>query len=211
MAHKPTDRVTFDADALTDDQRDGFACVVCRADLATAGPSVPVGTVPGGLELLGGQVFACASHLTAGQRDGLACVVCGLDYLAEATPTPHVPVGMVDGGQVFACSWHVIDGSDVDPAESDGRHAEAAENVLHLAGRGPMFRRLADEVRQDGQPDVADALTVAGVACDRLRAVLDEGGDLWAAVADVHAAMSHGGRVVRAARAAGDTGKGDVS
>lgn len=95
-----------------------------------------------------------------------------------------------------------------DAAESDDRHAEAAGNVLHLASRGPVFRRLADEVRRDGQRDVADALTVAGVACDRLRAVLDEGGDLWAAVDGVHAAMAHGGRVVREARMSRDAGEG---
>lgn len=40
--------------------------------------------------------------LTAAQYDGLACVVCGRDYLAE--PVSHVPVGLVDGGQVFACT-----------------------------------------------------------------------------------------------------------
>lgn len=40
--------------------------------------------------------------LTAAQYDGLACVVCGRDYLAD--PVSHVPVGMVDGGQVFACT-----------------------------------------------------------------------------------------------------------
>lgn len=70
--NEPTHRITFDPAALTDDQRDGFTCVVCERDLATGGPSVPVGTVPGGLQFLGGQVFACASHVqdaTAGERD----------------------------------------------------------------------------------------------------------------------------------------------
>lgn len=72
MSTHPTHRVTFDPAALTDDQRDGFTCVVCSADLATGGPSVPVGIVPGGLQLLGGQVFACTSHVqdaTGGERD----------------------------------------------------------------------------------------------------------------------------------------------
>ena len=69
--NEPT-RITFNPAALTDDQRDGFTCVVCERDLATGGPSVPVGTVPGGLQFLGGQVFACASHVqdaTSGERD----------------------------------------------------------------------------------------------------------------------------------------------
>ena len=50
-----------------------------------------------------------AATLTEAQRDGLACVTCGRDYLAEAVPTPHVPVGVVDGGQVFACASHRAD------------------------------------------------------------------------------------------------------
>jgi len=50
-----------------------------------------------------------AATLTEAQRDGLACVTCGRDYLADAVPTPHVPVGVVDGGQVFACASHRAD------------------------------------------------------------------------------------------------------
>jgi len=42
------------------------------------------------------------ADLSPAQYDGLACIICGRDYLAE--PIPHVPVGMVDGGQVFACT-----------------------------------------------------------------------------------------------------------
>lgn len=45
---------TFTPDALTDEQRDGLACVVCGADTA---PMRPVGHVDGV------QVFACTSHV----------------------------------------------------------------------------------------------------------------------------------------------------
>jgi len=89
----PTDRVIFDPAALTDDQRDGFTCVVCERDLATGGPSVPVGTVPDGLQFLGGQVFACASHLTDDQPD--ECTGCGRDdgpmYLDPRPRHPRDP------------------------------------------------------------------------------------------------------------------------
>ncbi|MFS2291729.1 MAG: hypothetical protein FWJ90_03365 [Actinomadura sp.] len=49
------ERVTFDAAALTDDQRDGLSCVACGQELISA---VPVGMVDGG------QVFACTSHVS---------------------------------------------------------------------------------------------------------------------------------------------------
>lgn len=86
-------RITFDPTTLTADQRDGFTCVVCERDLATGGPSVPVGTVPGGLRLLGGQVFACASHLTDDLPD--ECTGCGRDdgpmYLDPRPRHPRDP------------------------------------------------------------------------------------------------------------------------
>jgi len=48
------------------------------------------------------RVTVDPATLTPAQLDGTACVVCGIDYLVE--PIPHVPVGIVDGGQVFACT-----------------------------------------------------------------------------------------------------------
>ncbi|RAY13595.1 hypothetical protein DPM19_18120 [Actinomadura craniellae] len=51
----PAGPVVFGPAALTDQQRDGLACVVCGiSHLTYTGPSVPVGAVGGG------QVFACA-------------------------------------------------------------------------------------------------------------------------------------------------------
>lgn len=38
--------------------------------------------------------------LTDDQRNGVACVVC------SSQTAPMVPVGIVDGGQVFACTHH---------------------------------------------------------------------------------------------------------
>lgn len=55
MACEPIERVTFDAAALNDDQRDGLSCVVCDQEFIRA---VPVGMVDGG------QVFACTSHVS---------------------------------------------------------------------------------------------------------------------------------------------------
>lgn len=54
MADKATHSITFTPADLTDEQRDGVACVTCAADLGTV-PSVPVGVVDGG------QVFACTA------------------------------------------------------------------------------------------------------------------------------------------------------
>jgi len=60
------------------------------------------------------------ARLSEAQLDGHACVVCGLDYLTELTATSHMPVGVVDGGQVFACSV---------PCASPEGDEEAAEEV----------------------------------------------------------------------------------
>lgn len=52
------------------------------------------------------SVAFATDNLSAAQLDGLACVVCGID---TATPGWRgVPVGMVDGCQVFACSSCVV-------------------------------------------------------------------------------------------------------
>lgn len=180
--NEPT-RITFNLTALTADQRDGFTCVVCERDLATGGPSVPVGTVPDGLRLLGGQVFACASHLTDDQRDGLACVVCGRDYLTEAVPTPHVPVAVVDGGQVFACTSHVQDATagERDDAETRERAARRATwpggepaEVRAAAERIERIRALhrAQTIQVDDDGEAAE-VTVC-VHCDGLRELLDD-------------------------------------
>lgn len=52
MAQQPTHPIP-DPSALTDEQRDGTACVVCGGDTAAMRPVGHVGGV---------QVFACASH-----------------------------------------------------------------------------------------------------------------------------------------------------
>lgn len=57
-----TDRITFDPSALTEQQLDGLACVVCADAFAAGSRSVPAG------EALGAQVFACSSHV-ADPRD----------------------------------------------------------------------------------------------------------------------------------------------
>ncbi len=44
-----------------------------------------------------------ASTLTREQYDGAACVVCG-HVFALGDPFGSMPVGVVDGGQVFACT-----------------------------------------------------------------------------------------------------------
>lgn len=183
-------RITFDPAALTADQRDGFTCVVCERDLATGGPSVPVGTVPGGLEFLGGQVFACASHLTDDQRDGLACVVCGRDYLTETTPTPHVPVGRVDGGQVFACASHVQDATSGERDYLTETRERAARRATWPGGEPAEVRDLAERHAADtreratwpgGEPaeahDLAErhaAISDLSRAIDDLSRVIDE-------------------------------------
>ncbi|MFC5753398.1 hypothetical protein [Actinomadura rugatobispora] len=57
MGIEPTYSISFDAGTLTDEQRDGTACVACGTDLAVTGlPSVPVGVVKGAM------VFACTRH-----------------------------------------------------------------------------------------------------------------------------------------------------
>lgn len=176
--NEPTDRITLNLAALTDDQRDGFTCVVCSADLATGGPSVPVGTVPGGLEFLGGQVFACASHLTDDQRSGLACVVCERDYLTETTPTPHVPVGRVDGGQVFACTSHVQDATSGERDDADTRERATWPDVADMALRlRDNTCRLREVARNVSEP-VASALDALADAQAHLCDMLADGTDI---------------------------------
>lgn len=165
-----TDRITLNLAALTDDQRDGFTCVVCERDLATGGPSVPVGTVPGGLEFLGGQVFACASHLTDDQRSGLACVVCERDYLTEAVPTPHVPVAVVDGTQVFACASHVQDATAVERDDAERDDADIRERAARRAtwpgGEPAEVRDLAE--RHAAITDMSRAISDLSRVIDEL-------------------------------------------
>lgn len=45
-----------DLDAVTERQLDGLACITCGATFEPGSRSVPAG------EVLGAQVFACASH-----------------------------------------------------------------------------------------------------------------------------------------------------
>ena len=67
-----------------------------------------------------------AATLTEAQRDGLACVTCGRDYLAEAVPTPHVPVGS-PGGQL---SWQT-------KTTRPGRSAAGREGAPRARGDDP--------------------------------------------------------------------------
>lgn len=108
-----------------------------------------------------------AAALTEAQWDGTACVVCGVDYLTE--PIPHVPVGMVDGGQVFACTpcarptAESLDDGDAPTvvdmaarvraaaARVGARHGEQAERVA--------LRLFLAQVR--GQVGADEAVTLA--------------------------------------------------
>lgn len=93
--------------------------------------------------------------LTEQQRDGLTCVVCGRDYLTETTPTPHVPVGMVDGGQVFACAPHVQDATAVEQDDADTRK-RAARRATWPGGEPAEVRDLAERAQRQG--DASDEL-----------------------------------------------------
>lgn len=97
--------------------------------------------------------------LTDDQRDGTACVVCGLDYLAEATPTPHVPVGMVDGGQLFACASHGTD----EPLSFDAVEGDLVR----------IIKRLEDAVASHDPAALDDAIRTARPCLERVRAWLD--------------------------------------
>lgn len=88
--------------------------------------------------------------LTEQQRDGLACVVCGRDYLTEATPTPHVPVGMVDGGQVFACASHVQGATAVEQDDADTRE-RAARRATWPGGEPAEVRDLAERTQRQAE------------------------------------------------------------
>lgn len=109
-----------------------------------------------------------AAALTEAQYDGLACVVCGRDYLAD--PVPHVPVGMVDGGQVFACTGCI------------DRQAPAVATVPGTwPGGEPTVVRLVAELRQAAARLRADAAKLdalrgdaAGELAGRMRRLADD-------------------------------------
>lgn len=147
MSTHPTHRVTFDPAALTDDQRDGFTCVVCGRDLATGGPSVPVGTVPGGLQLLGGQVFACASHV-AERPDPNACIRCGRDFTTGRAVIPNVPVRRVDGVLMFAC---VTCPQAEDDQGDDELTERAARRATWPSGEPAEVRELAERTQRQAE------------------------------------------------------------
>ena len=86
------------------------------------------------------------------------------DYLTETTPTPHVPVAVVDGGQVFACTSHVQDatGTERDDAETRER---AARRATWPGGEPAEVRALAE--RHAAIADMSRAI-------DDLSRVIDE-------------------------------------
>ncbi|MGI5325509.1 hypothetical protein [Actinomadura nitritigenes] len=91
--------------------------------------------------------------------------------------------------------------------EPDERHVRVAEDIIALADRGPVFDRLADQVRAGGDQGAADAVTRAADACRTLRAVLDgpQGKDaMRTAIEQVHAALARAVPLVRAFRATVD-------
>lgn len=70
------------------------------------------------------------------------------DYLTETTPTPHVPVAVVDGGQVFACTSHVQDATAVERDDAERDDADTRERAARRAtwpgGEPAEVRDLAE-------------------------------------------------------------------
>lgn len=203
MGIDPTHRVTVDAGILTDDQRDGLACVTCRTRFAPGTRSIPVAVVDGR------QVFA---HLTCVPP----CSDCGTvqyEYtdLDNDTARMDCPRGhafptaepFTDAGrQADAERRAEQDGQDEgDEGEGEGptpdedgqdgaRARRVAENVLYLARRGPAVQQLADANRAEGRTGVADALDAVADAHDRLADAVDYGGDWIAAVGAIRDASA---------------------
>lgn len=141
-----------------------------------------------------GRITFDPATLTDHQRDGLACVVCGLDYETGTVPTPHVPVGMVDGGQVFACVTCPRDTTSQPGVWPDGKPATApalADRAMHVAGQlddlaaefrddsgmGHALSNVAEAFRgaldaMQGREDVGAALDDAEQAIGRARVAL---------------------------------------
>ncbi|MFG1855019.1 hypothetical protein ACGFJT_24515 [Actinomadura geliboluensis] len=96
--------------------------------------------------------------LTLAQRDGRACVVCRIDV------APMIPVGVVDGAQVFACTSHDIDD------QGDDEQGECSVDTPDDAAAGKSA------TWPDGEPqgvrDMARRLDIARRA-DRLAAQLE--------------------------------------
>lgn len=157
MAHKPTHRITFDPTTLTEQQRDGLACVVCGQPFTRA---VPVGMVDGG------QVFACASHV----QDATAVEQDDADTRKRAARRATWP-----GGEPAEVR---------DLAERTQRQAEANDGLSRDfadSGDADMSRVFADVARafrqaatalESGQ-DAERAAMVAEEAVKRARAALD--------------------------------------
>lgn len=192
MEHNPTDRAAFDAAALTTDQRNGVACVVCSSTTAVMRP---VGI------LNGGQIFACASHDGDEAAEGDA----GLRERAARRAT--WPGGEV--ASVRHAADVVVEG---DAQDEQDLIQTAAEGIVTLISMAPRYAKLADEVRADGHDQAADAVDAVRAVLGELAAVVhDDGGDVWRVLPDVERVMAHARRIIRASRTSDVGDVGDVS
>ncbi|CNE45228.1 Uncharacterised protein [Mycobacterium tuberculosis] len=195
MGIDPTHRVTVDAGTLTDDQRDGLACVTCRTNFAPGTRSIPVAVVDGD------QVFACVGCVPP-------CSDCGTvqyEYtdLDNDTARMDCPRGhafptaepFTDAGQKADAERRAEqDGPDVD----DAHVVKLAENIIALSRRAPFYGDLAEQARHDGDEQAATVFDTARAALEAIGTGNGLAADLTASGAALRDAVT----VLRAREAA---------
>lgn len=197
MGIDPTHRVTVDAATLTDDQRDGLACVTCRTSFAPGTRSIPVAVVDGD------QVFACVGCVPP-------CADCGTvqyEYLPDDNDTARMDCRR---GHAFPTAEPFTDagrqadaeqGSVPTPDEDDEQAARVASLPARLLaqvdGNADMSRRFTDQ----GETDLARAFADIALAFRMVADALESGEDAGPALDRAETACERARAVLAAVRA----------